>query len=279
MRMRTPPSRFRRPTVARCGLLLALLAGCSASFPETRIVCGSCEEPDRFVRLQAAPSSAQPAGPGAFSHPLSLSPQEWGLILDSVKVQNTTSIFLLFTKREPDQPAFRPEDRAILSGMLSKAFAQAQPGELVVFGLTEREATGVMKMTTGGWFAREGELHLVLANHGFAVTMDSIRERLVADPLRPATGRTFEVSAGTHQRVVKDGRLIQRRLDPDPVEVAIAVRPLLAGATKSVTTTDSPPSDRASMEERLDRLKRLRETGRITEEEYQQKRKELLGQL
>ena len=236
------------------------------------------------MRLQAFKAEGTAVAKGTFSHPLSLSPDEWRTILDSVKIQNTTSIFLLFTKREPDQPAFRPVDRAVLSGMLSKALAQAQSDELVVFGLTERPGEGVSKMTTGGWFARNGELHLVLANHGFVVSMGSIRERLLADPLRPVTGRTFEVPPGPHQHIVKEGRLIHRTVDPDPVELAIAVQPLLTGETAVsgsavAAPKESRPSDRASIEERLDRLKRLRETGRITEEEYQQKRKELLGQL
>ena len=277
-------SAFSRSATATVSLLACLAVGCSTSAPTTRIVCGTCEEPDRFVRLQTHVPSGRTATSHPFAHPLSLSREEWGAILDSIKIQTTTSIFLFFTKREPDQPAFGPADNAALSGMLSKAFTQAQPHEVVVFGVTEREGAGLMKMTTGGWFAREGQLHLVLGNYRFAVTMESIRERLIADPLRPTTGRTFEMTAGAHQRVIQDGRLISQTLGPDPVELALDYRPLLAGdssATRlpSAAPPDSRPIGTASLEERLDRLKRLRDSGRITEEEYLQKRKELLGQL
>lgn len=179
-----------------------------------------------------------------------------------------------------------------MSDALSKAFMQMQPNEVVVFGLIEREASGLMKMTTGGWFARDDRLHLVLANYRFAVTMDSVRELLVKDPLRPNTGRTFDLVAGPYQRLVTENRLVQLKLDPDPVELAVAYHSLLAPATEPMTGagtatgqvapstgSERPVSPASSLEERLDRLKRLRESGRITEEEYREKRKELLGQL
>jgi len=270
--------------VATFVLAACLLSGCTAPSSTTRIVCGTCEEPDRFVRLQTYQPSGRTAAPQTFAHPLSLSPEEWTTILASIEVQATTNLLLFFTQREPDQPAFRPDERAVLSGMLSKAFVQAQANELVVFGLTERDGKGIMKMTTGGWFAKDGHLHLILANYRFAVTMESIRERLIAEPLRPTTGRTFEVAAGPHQRIVKDRKLVSSTIEPDPVELAVAYRPLLAdvtpaGPAPSAVQPDRRPSERASIEERLDRLERLRETGRITEDEYQQKRKELLGHL
>ena len=54
------------------------------------------------------------------------------------------------------------------------------------------------------------DLHLVLANYRFVVTMPSIRELLTKDPLRPNTGRTFELVAGgiklSCRTVVPDGR-------------------------------------------------------------------------
>jgi hypothetical protein len=52
-----------------------------------------------------------------------------------------------------------------------------------------------------------------------------------------------------------------------------------AGQVEPSTKSEGPASTASSLEERLDRLKRLRDSGRITEEEYREKRKQLLGQL
>ena len=266
--------------------------GCSGQASVTRVACGACEDPDQFVRLQTDPASHSSHGHGRFSHPFTLSPEDWKSILSSVRVQTTKSVFLFFSKKEPDMPAFRKDQVEFLSSTLSKAFAEAQPDERVVFGLTERESPDIMKMTTGGWFVEGADLHLVVANYQFAVTMSSIRDLLTKNPLRPNTGRTFELAAGQHQTLVQDSRAGRSVLDPNPVELSIAYKPLLLAVAESATavqeTKISKPSSAKpqefapsslKLEERLDRLKRLRESGLITEEEYREKRKQLLEQL
>lgn len=243
------------------------------------MVCGACEEPDRFIRIQALAAVGRSDVRDRFTHPLSLSPDEWASILASLRVQTGTSVFLFLTKKEPDQPVFRPEEVADLSQSLSKAFAQAQPDELVVFGLTDR-ADGLMRMTTGGWFARGGQLHFILANYRFTVSMESIRERLSRDPLRPNTGLTFELLAGPHQTLVSDRRLVRLTVEPDPVELALAYQPLLASSeARSPSTGPSAAAPPVSLEERLDRLKHLHDRGLISESEYRDKKKQLLEGL
>jgi hypothetical protein len=276
--------------VATSVFLACLAQGCAGQSSAPRLVCGVCEEPGRFVRLQAFFPSDRAAGREQFTHPLSLSTEQWAAILGSLRVQTTSSLTYLFNKKETDQPVFRLEEIAGLSEALSKAFAQAEPHEVVVFGLTDRTESGLTKMTTGGWFVRGEELHFILANYRFAVSMQSIRERLERDPLRPNTGRLFELLAEPYQRPVIGDRLVHSPLEPDPAELAVTYRPLLASRSFSVPKTDNElrregggggPTSPASepIEQRLERLKRLRDQGLITEEDYREKKRQLLEGL
>jgi hypothetical protein len=265
--------------------------GCVGEAPTTRVVCGTCEDPDRFVRLQSVSGSRDADSRRHLSHPIVLSPDEWKALLSSVRVQSTSTIFLFLTKKETAQPLFTIEQTEFLGGLLSRAFAEAQPDERVVFGLTERESASVARMTTGGWFVEGDALHLVLANYQFVVTMPSIKELLTKDPLRPNTGLTFELVVGPHQTLVPNSRAGRSLLDPNPLELAIAYKALLlAGRApspnqaardskgESEKQTVSSPAP-ASLEQRLDRLKRLRDGGLITEEDYREKKKRLLEGL
>ena len=272
-------------------LLFCLILGCAGQAPTTRVVCGACEDPDQFVRLQSVSGSRDADSRRQLSHPIAITPDEWKSLLSTIRVQSTSTIFLFLTKKETAQPLFTTEHLEFLGGSLSRAFAEAKPDERVVFGLTERESATVARMTTGGWFVEGDVLHLVLANYRFVVTMPSIRELLTKDPLRPNTGRTFELAAGPHQTLMPNSRAGRSMLDPDPLELAIAYKQLLSPDLASPpnpaahdTKADSEPRPTlsqtpASLEQRLDRLKRLRDRGLITEDDYREKKQRLLEGL
>jgi hypothetical protein len=97
-------------------------------------VCGTCEEPGRFVRLQAYDSQAFLVNQGGFSHPLYLSPKDWKPILASIRVYAD----LFFPIETTEQPAFTPEEIDYLSMTLSRAFAKASSEQWVVFGLDRK---------------------------------------------------------------------------------------------------------------------------------------------
>ncbi|MEW6544308.1 MAG: SHOCT domain-containing protein [Nitrospirota bacterium] len=257
--------------------------------PETRIVCGQCEEGDRFVRLQTRQAREQGV---RFAHPFRLSPEDWKPILASVQVQTLTTKFLFLPEKQPAVPAFTQDEIDYLSGTLSKAFAEAQPHEIVVFGLAHPGSPDVVEMTTGGWFVERTSLHLVLANYRCAVTMPGVRERLSRDPLSPNTGDTFDLPAGAHQTLVRESSLVGPSLNPTPSELAIDYKPLLLtllaprprGAAPPATAADSPGREqrgpaRLSIEESLALLQRLRDRGLVTDEEYRAKKKQLIEQF
>lgn len=257
----------------------------------TRIVCGACEDQERFVRLQARSTNAEKHNHKPFAHPFTLGPEDWSPILSSICVHRLDSAFLFFTTaKDPAMPAFEPDEVAYLSMALNKAFAQAQPEEWVVFGSSRPNSSGATDVTTGAFFVEGARLHLLLANYRMAVTMANVRDLLWEDPLRPNTGAFYILAPAEFQSLVKrEEEPIRSLLWPDVPELAIDYKQLLlskvgdvAGTGISAAHPDKPgtkDSAGMSLEARLETLKRLKDHSLITDEEFQAKKKELLDRL
>ncbi len=167
-------------------LLIWLGSGCAASAPLTTIVCGTCEEHTRFVRLQSAKHSSSTDTPEPFSHPLTISPEQWKLIVSQVRVKPEIHFF----KKGVEEAAFDRGEIDYLSMTLSRAFEKASPNQWVAFGLSTPTRAGGHYMTTGVWYARGSELHLLLPNVQAPVRMENLRQVLDKDPM-------FNVLEGT----------------------------------------------------------------------------------
>ena len=250
---------------------------------KTRAVCDQCEETDRFVRLQQTTEDSHSTHLGPLTHPLVLSPEEWASILRGLQVQRQAEGLLFRDPPGPVLSAFAPEEIEYLSATLSKAFAQAQPHEWVVFGLSQLNAYHMPEITTGGWFADGSSLHLVLANYRKAATMPSTRQLLWERPLRPDAGPAYDLVASTHQTSVRPSRVNSGLFSSAPSELSIAYSAILLGEpveAASPPASSVPPSGSASpsmsLEERLRVLKRLNDQGLITEDDYRAKKQQLL---
>jgi hypothetical protein len=275
--------------------LLLVAAASLGTAPATRVACGLCEQEDRFVRLQTATTDTRPAGTHRFTHPFTLSPEDWTSILTELHVQRQSEGLLIPEPPWPVVPAFTAEEISYLSVTLSKAFAQARGDEWVVFGLSRPSSQGVpelSELTTGGGYVDGSSLHIVLANYWKAVSMSVDRKLLWERPLRPDAGPRYELVAGNHQTVVRDSDSVLGLLSSPPSDLAIAYQALLLGepAAASVTQKTSaanespihPPTIVAppmSLEDRLQVLKRLQAQGLITEEEYKAKKQQLLDRF
>ena len=100
---------------------------CVGSLPSSRPVCGNCEEPNRFVRLERVTSDISPDIQPPFSHPGGLGPEEWTKILASIYVQKIKPGFLIMPGgKKREEPAFTPEEIRYFSMTLPKAFDRAQ---------------------------------------------------------------------------------------------------------------------------------------------------------
>ncbi len=248
-----------------------------------RIVCGECEQQDRFVRLQI-PSPRLRQNHESFTHPVRLRPEDWKVLLSAIHVQSQAKPFLLIlgSDKGPMTEAFTEDEVSYLSKTLSQAMAQAQPNEWVVFGLRRQREADVTELTTGGWYVLGTELHLVLANYRFAVTAPSIEELAWENPLS-SQGLTYDFVPGDHQ---KDVSFREELLRSTPKELSMAYPKVLVGEPvahpppqKSVPpTVPAGPSRPSSIKEQLQVIKELRDQGLITEQDYQAKKKQLLDQ-
>ncbi len=287
---------------ARVSVAMAILTGCVAASllqgcagpthppravcENCRIVCGECEDPDRFVRLQASSPGVQRDRQLNFSHPVTLRPEEWKIILSNLRVQRQGEPVIFFTlPKGAISNAWTPDEVDYLSRTLSLAFAQARPTEWVVFGLSRPSSPEVAEIATGGWYMEGAHLHLYLANYRYAVTAPNIRELAWENPLSSQVN-SYELVPGDHQTMIQQKENGLQR--PTGSEIVIAYQALLLAEPLPTSALPGDPgsslfpqsqSEHLSLEERLKVLKRLRDQGLITEEEYRSKKSMLLERL
>ena len=264
-------------------LVMAVLAvACSlGAVPASRVVCGMCEEPDRFVRLQTSTRDHHTERSQPFSHPFQWSAEQWKPILRSIHVQKRDQGILFFSAPNgPTLPAFTPAEVDYLSETLTRAFAQAQPSEVVVFGLTSLKTQEIAEITTGAWYVKDAQLHLILGNYHEAFTMSNVRELLWQYPLHMIAGALYEFVPGPYQSLHREDNGLGTFLLPEAPQLTLAYQQLSLGVSPvdGGHEQGSPPSvyPNSSLEGKLQRLKQIRDDGLITDDEYAAKKKALL---
>ena len=212
--------------------------------------------------------------------------QDWRPILSSLHVQSLKEAFPLLTSKGEPAEAFTTEEVAYLSETLPKAFAKAGPDDWVVFALLRRGSSEIHEVTSGAWYVEGGHVHLLLANYRFPATMPTVRELLWDQPLY-AYPAFYTVAPGEFQSVTRRHGMGDRIVSAGVPDIAIDYKPLLLAQTAQPQgrSKDSDPAaavparPAASIEESLENLRRWKERGLITEEEYQAKKKDLLGRF
>jgi hypothetical protein len=217
-----------------------------------------------------------------------LTAAEWERVLASIQVQSRKDTVLFTTAKNPPEPAFSAEQAAYLNQGLRKAFSRAHPDEFVVFGFSETRSPQLTELTTGGWFVEGQRLHLILANYRHTVSMKNIRDQIWQDPLHSNTSPSFDIVPGPNQTLLGEKGLAGL-LSAEAPELLINYTALLEAKPLPPTTlapaappmavpTPAMPVE-PSLEERLRVLKKLRDQGLITEDEYRNKKKQLLDRF
>lgn len=270
-------------------LTLGAVQGCAGPVRFARAVE---ESPDRFVRVEARYGHGQSHGYDStgtpFDHPTAFHRAEMEKILKGIRVQLRKGLLTLGAAEPGPKEAFTESERRWLAPSLTEAFAKARRDEWVVVFLSHprggesdhRGGSGVTEVTSGGFFVEGQQLHFVLANYRYAVSMPSILDQIRDDPLRPAGEAFYELVPGAHQTVrrwdsIKTTWDLSKPLRASLSEMAIDYQSALALPDEPVRA----PEGRLSIEERLRTLQRLREQGLITDEEYRRKRQRLLDEL
>jgi hypothetical protein len=186
------------------------------------------------------------------------------------------------------QPLFAPDELGELVLPLTQALGRAGPGDDVLLLSSARRA-GDMLMSptavTARLFVQGGKLQFIVRDTRLEF-YDTYRGTNVAPRFgfgsrKAASGATVQSAAATSLR--PDWLAIPLQ-ETAPVKAAPA--PAALAPAPPVTATTPAPVRKAldaaaaeDIERRLETLKRLRDKGLISEEEYQQKRKEILQLL
>ncbi|MGH9427368.1 MAG: SHOCT domain-containing protein [Terriglobia bacterium] len=221
------------------------------------------EERDRYVLVQTA-FHDELMGDGSFTHPMTLSPSDWEQILSLIQVTPSSVVPFLPTKTGPE-PAFRQDERQFLAEQLAYTFRKATPHDWVVFYLQLPHESGVTEITSGAFFAEEKRIHVLFANYRYLVTIPATARHLKLNPLHAAGKPVYEIVPGKSLTVLTENRWA-------------LPKPPLARVIEVIINETARDED-TGLEATFRRLKRLREEGLISEEEYQRKREELLKAL
>jgi hypothetical protein len=264
---------FRSGILRRCrfGMLVLFFIGACAPVKESYRYLDEGE--NHVVRLEKAGAAA------SYSHPADLDPAVLEKALRSVVVSHPVPLLkrIFIQKSEVVGPAFTPEEAALLAGRFKAAAERAMPEEHIAFLLASDKNHLSTEITSGIAFLKEGKLHLIFANHHAPLSAQRHPQIPRDTMLRSYEQDGFQLIVQPHQIKVGDG-LLERGQEGISIDYA-------------AFGTEAPPDPNEKgaleaaalgslkLEERFQLLKKLREEGLITEEEYTGKKKDLLKRL
>lgn len=248
------------------------LSSCSRPYLFMRAIN---EEESRYVRFQARYGDGQDGVALKFAHPVALGETEWAHLLDNIVIQEQQKLLALGTTRSAPRPAFDEDEKRYLAKHLAEGFQKARPDEWVVFYLSHPREPGIVEIDSGGFFVEGERLHLIVANYRQPVSMHFIRQLIWNDPLRPIGDSFYDVIPQDHQTVQTIRRMdltqsLLKRVSDLSIDYSAQLNNDVSGDGEAVG---------GSIEDRLRILKRLRDRGLISEEQFRIKQERLLERL
>ena len=259
-------------------VMASLLASCASSPTFSRTVY---EDPTVLVRLDSP--LFQEGGSGApAGHITELTAAVLAELLRSVKIQPEISFLSYWVLRNEPQPelAFPNDDAALLAPHLQAALIKAWPNEIAVFSLRRTREDGIPLVTTGGLLIDGDQLLVLLANARRPTTTQRKLQTARDAPLHPPGELDFHFLPGPYQTMLAKKDLPKNIAMTSVPALSVDYRTWLVGLLQprrgSSPSQTEPEISAATIEEKLHRLKTWHEQGLITNDEYLQKRQELL---
>ncbi len=137
--------------------LLLLCAACAGPAFSTRAVQG---DQAWLVRLDTYADQGK-AGGLLFDHPVDWPEKDFKAILGAVLILERSG---LLDQKQAPQSVFSDREISQLAPGLRKAFLMARPSEWVSFTIAQ-SAGPAPTITSGGFFVKDKQLHVLLANH------------------------------------------------------------------------------------------------------------------
>ncbi|MCG3110347.1 MAG: hypothetical protein MCM46_00870 [Candidatus Manganitrophus sp. SB1] len=241
--------------------------------------CFGPKEPPRYldegeghlVRLDRVDPAEQ------YDHPAEIELETIQAVLNSIVVRHEVSFLnrLLTQQKEIRGAAFTPEEATLLAERLKRALAIATPEERAAFFLTSQKNSMTTLITSGVAYVKEKEIHLIFGNDRTALSNEHRPHIPRENPLYSFEPGSFAILPQSHQRKLSgEGRRVEA--------IAVDFAALVAPPPEPIASEDEKPalsSEGTPLEAQLRLLKKLREEDLITEEEYKEKKSELLKTL
>lgn len=268
--------KVRVPVIALAAVSI-LIVSASWELPElfTRSKVIFRKGPDTWVKLDRANRTLRP-----LEHPYQVRPELMEKVLLSL-VYFKPDQFSIGSKQGRTYELFTAEEAKLVAEPLSLALAQAGPEQWVDFSVQTfrgQSFVGNFIKSDGVMFIKDGKLNIAFRNIAKKTTPDD--DRLgVSDPTRSYRSFT-KLTAAEGFTIHADNWVI---LDPQNLGEPEAPAKVETPAEDAAPAEDATPAEEAaparSVKERLVELQELYDQELITEEEYKQKRQEILKEL
>ena len=274
MIIRLSPFTWRRCGASGVAAIL-LLTGCVNTPTVSRTVY---EDPILLVRSDSPPPLREVSG-GSDQHVAELTATDLTSLLRSIKIQREISFISYWVLRSVPQPepAFPNDDAQLLAPHLLAALLKARPDETTVFVLRRTREDGIPLVTTGGMLIHGDQLIVLLANARRPTTTSRKLETSTDAPLQAIGETEFHFVPGPYQTTLVRNDLSTTLVKSSVRTLSLDYKAWLTEPSPASSPTQVQPDIPVSLaEEKLHHLKIWHDQGLITDDEYRQKRQEIL---
>jgi hypothetical protein len=269
-------------------LISVVASGCATSNTLTRTIL---DDSYNVIRLEAwLDNSRKPVHPG-FEHPAEIGAADMARILESIRIVQPPSVLsrLILKAKAEAEPAFTTEEANSFAKPLAAALRTAAPDERVVFFLHHQRSVYKGTTSSGIAFVKDKRLNIILGRYLMGNQPGYPDIPVGGNPFPTTTDQDFFIATGPFQTLRVDKKAPggresvspQRWLSIDyvsllnpPAQTAAPTPALPSMEPEKTELTPGAPT--LTLEEKLKTLNRLKEEGLITEEEFNEKKTELL---
>jgi Short C-terminal domain len=238
-----------------------------------------------IVRLEAWLDRSKKPIPMGYGQPVEISGADMARILESIRVVQPPGLLsrMILKNRDEPEPAFTESESAEFGKLLSEAFGIAKPDERVVFFFHHQRTIYKGTTTSGIAFIKNQRLNFILGRYYMGNEPGYPDIPVGGNPFPSSNQQDFYLVPGPFETMdpgdtapggdeaVYPKRWLQidyaSLLNPPP-ETAAPAEP------GQIRPAPAPPP--STLEDKLKILSKLKEDGLITEEEFEEKKKELL---
>lgn len=207
------------------------------------------------------------AGSPVNQHPVTIDAEELGKRLKSIRVRHG---------KDKPRSLFdddHPQELREFSKWLAQALAEASPDTDILFNFPQERGMGFLSehvMLTGRAFVIDDQLNIIFSHIADYYQGQWLRANMVRKFNRPS-----------RQQSVLEGREVVDAVKAPRAQPARGdwVQISLADAAPAARATAPAPTGQLRAAERLQKLQSLKDKGLINDEEYQQKRQQILNDL